>query len=61
MEHLNNVFTESLSNSTFQSIDEHMYKFKGRSSIKQYMKNKLNKWALNIGINGTVKQVASIN
>ena len=61
MEHLNNVFTESLSNSTFQSIDEHMYKFKGRSSIKQYMKNKLNKSALNIGINGTVKQVASIN
>ena len=61
MEHLNKVFAESLSNSTFQSIDEHMYKFKGRSSIKQYMKNKLNKWALNIGINGTVKQVASIN
>ena len=61
MGHLNKVFAESLSNSTFQSIDEHIYKFKGRSSIKQYIKNKLNKWALNIGINGTVKQVASIN
>ena len=61
MGHLNKVFAESLSNSTFQSIDEHIYKFKGRSSIKQYIKNKLNKWALNIGINGRVKQVASIN
>ena len=40
IEHLNKVFAESLSNSPFQSVDEHMCKFKGRSSMKQYIKNK---------------------
>ena len=29
-----------------QSIDEHMTKFKGRMSCKQYMKTKLIKWGL---------------
>ena len=38
--HLSKVFAESLSNSRFQSVDEHMCKFKGRSSMKQYIKNK---------------------
>ena len=44
IEHLNKVFAESLSNSPFQSVDEHMCKFKGRSSMKQYLKNKPIKW-----------------
>ena len=39
-----------------------MCKFEGRSSMKQYIKKKPNKWALiNIGIEMTVKQVTSIN
>ena len=44
IENLNKVFAESLSNSRFQSVDEHMYKFTGRSSIKQDIKNKPIKW-----------------
>ena len=42
--HLNKVFSGSLSNSPFQSVDKHMCKFKGRSSMKQYIKNKSIKW-----------------
>ena len=42
--HLNKVFAESLSNSLFQSVYEHMCRFKGRSSMKQYIKNKPIKW-----------------
>ena len=38
-----------------------MCKFKGRSSMRQYIKNKPIKGALNIGIDVTVKQVTSIN
>ena len=44
IKHLNNVFAESLSNSLFQSAEEHMRKFKIRSSMKQYIKNKPIKW-----------------
>ena len=44
IEHLNKVFAEILSNSPLQSADEHMCKFKGRSSMKQYIKNKPTKW-----------------
>ena len=44
IEHLNKVFAESLSNSPVQSVDEHMCKFKGRSSMKKYIKNKPIKW-----------------
>ena len=44
IKHLNKLFAESLSNSPFQSFDEHMCKFKGRSSMKQYIKNKPIKW-----------------
>ena len=61
IEHLNKVFTERLSNSPFQSVDEHMCKFKGRLSMKLYIKNNLLSGALNIGIDVTVKQVTSIN
>ena len=45
IEHLNKVFTKSLSNNPFESVDKHMCKFKGRSSMKQYIKNKLIKWS----------------
>ena len=38
-----------------------MCKFKGRLSMKQYIKNKLIQWELNIGIDVTVKQVNPIN
>ena len=44
IEHLNKIFAESLSNIPFQSDDEHMCKFKVRSSMKQYIKNKPIKW-----------------
>ena len=50
-----------MSNSLFQSVDMYMCKFEGRSSMKQYIKKKPNKWALNVGIDMTVKQVTSIN
>ena len=45
IEHLNKVFDESLSNSPLQSVDKHMCKFKGRSSMKQYIKYKPIKWS----------------
>ena len=46
IKHLNKVFTKSLSNSPFQSVEEHICKFKGRSSKKQYIKNKPIMWGL---------------
>ena len=44
--HLNKVFAKSLSNSPFQSVDESMRKFNGRSRMRQYIKNKPIKWGL---------------
>ena len=44
IEYLNKLFTESLLNSPIQCVDEHMCKFKGRQSMKQYIKNKPIKW-----------------
>ena len=44
IEHLNKVFAESLSNIQFQTLDKHMCNFKGRSSMKQYIKNKPITW-----------------
>ena len=44
IKHPNKVFAENLWNSPFQSVDEHMCKFLGRSSMKQYIKNKSFKW-----------------
>ena len=46
IEHLNKVFAESLSNSPFQNVDKHMCRFEGRSSMKQYIKNKPIKWGV---------------
>ena len=42
--HLNKSFQESYSNESEQSIDEHMTKFKGPSSMRQYLKVKPIKW-----------------
>ena len=35
----NQSFSNSVSNDDYQSIHEHMLKFKGQSSMKQYVKN----------------------
>ena len=44
LDHFNKAFTSAMSNSDKQSIDEHMVKFKGRSAMKQYMKQKPIQW-----------------
>ena len=44
IQHFNKVFPATLGNSTHQSIDEHMCKFKSKSSMKQYIKSKPIKW-----------------
>ena len=41
---LNKSFQENYSNDPKQSTDEHMAKFKRRSSMRQYMKMKRIKW-----------------
>ena len=38
--HFNQSFSNSVSNDESQSIFKHMVKFKGRSSMKQYVKSK---------------------
>ena len=43
-DHFNKVFPEAMSDDSKQTIDGHMVKFKGRSSMKQYVKNKPIKW-----------------
>ena len=44
MNHLNKAFQAAMSDADRQSIDEHVTKFKGRNSCKQYIKNKPIKW-----------------
>ena len=44
--HFNQSFSNSVTNDDSQSIDGHMVKFKGRSSMKQYAKNKPIKWGI---------------
>ena len=44
IDHLNESFRQVYSDEPEQSIDEHMTKFKGRSSMKQYIKSKPIKW-----------------
>ena len=44
IDHFNNSFSNAVSNDELQSVDEHMVKFRGRSSVKQYVKNKPIKW-----------------
>ena len=43
--HFNQSFSECVSDDRTQSIDEYMVKFTGRSSMKQYVKNKPIKWS----------------
>ena len=45
IEHVNKAFVESLSNSPSQSVNKHMCKYKGISTMKKYIKNKPIKWA----------------
>ena len=45
IDHFNETFQNVTANSPNQSIDEHMIKFKGRSSMKQYIKSKQIKWS----------------
>lgn len=40
IQHLNIYFARSLGNSPFQSVDGYLCKFKGRSSMRQDIKNK---------------------
>ena len=42
--HLGKHFQDILQPEAHQSIDEHMCKFKGKSIMRQYMKNKPIKW-----------------
>ena len=46
--HLNKAFQDAMSDAEKQSINEHMTKFKGRMSCKQYMKNKSIKWGFKL-------------
>ena len=43
---LNKAFQGAMSDKEKQRIDEHMTKFKGRMSCKQYMKDKPIKWGM---------------
>ena len=58
----NQRFSNSVSNDDYQSIHEHMLKFKGQSNMKQYVKNKpiVNRDS-RFGIALLVKQDTSIN
>ena len=42
--HLLKHFQDTLQQESYQSVDEHMCKFKGKSLMRQYMKNKPIKW-----------------
>lgn len=42
--HLNECFQAAREPSKYQSIDEHMIRFKGHNAMKQYIKNKPIKW-----------------
>ena len=44
IDHFNKSFSNALPNDELQSVDEHMLKFEGRSSRKQYVKKKPIKW-----------------
>ena len=44
IDHFNETFQNALANSSNQTFDEHMIKFKGRLSINKYIKSKSIKW-----------------
>ena len=61
--HINHFksFCNTASNQYSQSVDEHIVKFKDRSSMKQYVKNNSSKWSLKFGVVVLMRQDASIN
>ena len=54
--HFNGSFPSCVSNDIIQSVDEHMVKFKGRSGMKQYVKNKPIKYISNFATVVLLKQ-----
>jgi hypothetical protein len=44
LDHFNKTFLTAMSPTKFQSIDEHMIKFKGHNILRQYVKSKPIKW-----------------
>ena len=44
IEHFSIVYRQNATNTSHHSIDEQTVKFKGHSSMKQYVKNKVIKW-----------------
>lgn len=48
LEHINKVMPEAYTYSKRLSIDEHMVKFKGHNSMKQYMKDKPVSWGFKL-------------
>ena len=57
IEHLNKLFAKNLLKSPSESVDKHMHKFKGKSSMKQYIRTNRLSGALNIGIDVTTGYV----
>ena len=44
LDNFNKSFASAMTPSQFQSIDEHIIKFKGHNIIRKYVKGKLIKW-----------------
>lgn len=51
---LHSAFHDACSNEEFQSIDEMIIPFKGRSHLKQYVKNKPKKWGFKVWVRAGV-------
>ena len=48
LNHFNKCFQSARENTPSQSIDEHMCKFKGKSRMKQFIKNKPIRWGFKL-------------
>lgn len=48
LDHFNRCFQSARGNTSSQSIDEHMCKFKGKSGMKQFIKNKPVPWGFKL-------------
>ena len=53
--HLNERFMKAIEPEEHQSVDEHMCKYKGRSIMRQYMKNKPIKWGFKFWFRSAAK------